>query len=61
MVECNLNVLDIKKMTFKKGDKTILSLYLQDKNGTIRVFRVQLEEAMDFCQDVQVMIGDYSE
>ena len=55
MVECNLNV------TFKKGDKTILSLYLQDKNGTIRVFRVQLEEATDFCQDVQVMIGDYSE
>ena len=48
-------------MTFKKGDKTILSLYLQDKNGTIRVFRVQLEEATDFCQDVQVMIGDYSE
>lgn len=48
MVECNLNVLDIKKMTFKKGDKTILSLYLQDKNGTIRVFRVQLEEATDF-------------
>lgn len=61
MVECNLDVLDIKKMTFKKDDKTILSLYLQDKNGAIRVFRVQLEEATDFCQDVQVMIGDYSE
>ena len=56
MVECNLDVLDIKKMTFKKDDKTILSLYLQDKNGAIRVFRVQLEEATDFCQDVQVMI-----
>ena len=60
-MECNLDVLDVKKMTFKKDDKTILSLYLQDKNGTIRIFRVHLDEATDFCQDVQVMIGDYSE
>ena len=48
-------------MTFKKDDKTILSLYLQDKNGVVRVFRVQLEEAADFCQDVPIMMGDYSE
>ena len=52
VVEC------VRKMTFKKDDRTILSLYLQDPSGDVRIFRVKLDEAEDFCQDIQIMIED---
>ena len=61
VVECNLDVLDVKKMTFKKDDRTCLSMYLQKQDEDVRVFRVKVDEVEDLCQDVQIMIEDYSE
>ena len=58
VVECKEDVRRVRKMTFKKDDRTILSLYLQDPSGDVRIFRVKLDEAEDFCQDIQIMIED---
>ena len=62
VVECNLDALDIQKMTFKKDDHTILSMYLKkSEEDDVQIFRVKVDEVDDFCQDVQIMIDDYSE
>ena len=61
-MECNLDALDIQKMTFKKDDHTILSMYLKrSEEDDVQIFRVKVDEVDDFCQDVQIMIDDYSE
>ena len=61
-MECNLDALDIQKMTFKKDDHTILSMYLKrSEEDDVQIFRVKVDEVDDFCQDVQIMIEDYSE
>lgn len=60
IVGFNLNVLHIRKLTFKKDDKSILSLYFMDENSNVFLFRVKLDASKDLLEDIQIMIEDYS-
>ena len=60
IVEYNLVVTDIRKMTFKKDDKTVLSLYFMDKTNTLFLLRVKTDASKELLEDIQIMIEDYS-
>ena len=59
-VEYNLVVTDIRKMTFKKDDKTVLSLYFMDETNTLFLLRVKTDASKELLEDIQIMIEDYS-
>lgn len=56
----NLNVVNIRKMTFKKDDKTVLTMYFLDEDNNSFPFRVKLNASKDLLEDIQIMIEDYS-
>lgn len=58
--EYNLNVCDIRKLAFKKEDKSILSMYFADGSNPAFLFRVKLNASKDLLEDIQIMIEDYS-
>ena len=60
VVEYNLNVNNIKKMTFKKDDKNILTMYFTGERETVFFLRVKLPNAKDFVEDIQIMMEDGS-
>ena len=60
IVEYNLVVTDIHKMTFKKDDKTVLSLYFMDETNTLFLLRVKTDASKELLEDIQIMIEDYS-
>ena len=60
IVEYNLVVTDIRKMTFKKDDKTVLSLYFMDEINTLFLLRVKTDASKELLEDIQIMIEDYS-
>ena len=60
IVEYNLVVTDIRKMTFKKDDKTVLSLYFMDETNTLFLLRVKTDASKELLEDMQIMIEDYS-
>ena len=60
IVEYNLVVTDIRKMTFKKDDKTVLSLYFMDETNTLFLLRVKTDASKELFEDIQIMIEDYS-
>lgn len=60
IVEYNLVVTDIRKMTFKKDDKTVLSLYFMDETNTLFLLRVKTDASKELLEDIQIMIEDYS-
>ena len=60
IVEYNLVVTDIRKMTFKKDDKTVLSLYFMDEINTLFLLRVKTDASKELLEDMQIMIEDYS-
>lgn len=60
IVEYNLVVTDIRKMTFKKDDKTVLTLYFMDETNTLFLLRVKTDASKELLEDIQIMIEDYS-
>ena len=60
IVAYNLVVTDIRKMTFKKDDKTVLSLYFMDETNTLFLLRVKADASKELLEDIQIMIEDYS-
>ena len=60
IVEYNLVVTDIRKMTFKKDDKTVLSLYFMDETNTLFLLRVKTDASKELLEDIQIMIEDYN-
>ena len=60
VIQYNLCVLDIKKLTFKKEDKTVLSMYFQEKDKNVFLLRVRLDNSSELLEDIQIMIEDYS-
>ena len=60
IVEYNLVVTDIRKMTCKKDDKTVLSLYFMDEINTLFLLRVKTDASKELLEDIQIMIEDYS-
>ena len=60
IVEYNLVVTDIRKMTFKKDDKAVLSLYFMDETNTLFLLRVKTDASKELLEDIQIMIEDYS-
>lgn len=54
----NLDCKEIKKMTFKKEDPTILSLYFVHKEGEVFLLRIKLDNSKDFLEDLQIMMED---
>ena len=56
----NLDVTRIKKITFKKDDKTVLSLYFVGEGEGVFMLRVKLAGAKELLEDIQIMIEDYS-
>ena len=60
IVEYNLVVTDIRKMTLKKDDKTVLSLYFMDETNTLFLLRVKTDASKELLEDIQIMIEDYS-
>ena len=58
VVEYNLNGLNIKKMTLKKDDKSVVTLYFVGETDSVFFLRLKLANAADFLEDVQIMIED---
>lgn len=58
VVEYNLNGLNIKKMTLKKDDKSVLTLYFVGETDSVFFLRLKLSNASDFLEDIQIMIED---
>lgn len=58
VVEFNLNGLNIKKMTLKKDDKSVLTLYFVGETDSVFFLRLKLSNASDFLEDIQIMIED---
>ena len=59
IVEYNLVATDIRKMTFKKDDKTVLSLYFMDESNALFLLRVKTDASKELLEDIQIMIEDY--
>lgn len=60
VVAYNLNVVAIRKLTFKKDDKSILTMYFMNDDNSYFLFRVKLGASKDLLEDIQIMIEDYS-
>ena len=61
IIQYNMSVLDIKKLAFKKDDKSVLSMYfLKDNDESVFLLRVRLENSSELLEDIQIMIEDYS-
>lgn len=58
VVKYNLDGLNIKKMTLKKDDKSVITLYFVGETDSVFFLRLKLANASDFLEDVQIMIED---
>lgn len=57
----NLDCKNLKKMTLKKDDPKVLSLYFMQGEGDVFLLRMKLDDAKDFVEDLQIMIEDNAE
>ena len=58
VVKYNLDGLNIRKMTLKKDDKSVITLYFVGETDSVFFLRLKLANASDFLEDVQIMIED---
>lgn len=56
----NLDCRDLKKMTLKKDDPKVVSLYFIHGEEDVFFLRMKVDDAKDFVEDLQIMIEDYS-
>lgn len=56
----NLDCRDLKKMTLKKDNPKVVSLYFIHGEGDVFFLRMKVDDAKDFVEDLQIMIEDYS-
>ena len=58
VVKYNLDGLNIRKMTLKKDDKSVITLYFVGETDSVFFLSLKLANASDFLEDVQIMIED---
>ena len=58
VVKYNLDGLNIRKMTLKKDDKSVITLYFVGEADSVFFLRLKLANASDFLEDIQIMIED---